>query len=123
MFRFLAIVVALLPLPASAQDATDLTMVMVEQEGCVYCARWDAEAAPAWPETEVGRAAPLRRVDIRALPDDLDFDGRPVFTPTFVLVRDGAELGRVEGYDPEFFWPMVEHLVETARRDPVGADG
>jgi thioredoxin-related protein len=98
-------------LPASAQD---LTLVMVEQEGCIYCARWDAEAAPAWPATEVGQAAPLRRVDLRDLPDDIAFDGPPVLTPTFVLVRDGSELSRLEGYDPQFFWPIVERMVADA---------
>ncbi|WP_343069932.1 hypothetical protein [Jannaschia sp. Os4] len=98
--------------PAAAQD---LTMVMVEQAGCIYCQRWDAEAAPGWPNTEVGRAAPLRRVDITALPDDVAFASTLVFTPTFVLVRDGAEIGRVEGYDPQFFWPMAERLVTDAR--------
>jgi thioredoxin-related protein len=106
---------ALMALPAAADE---LTMVMVEQEGCIYCARWDAEAAPAWPVTEVGRAAPLRRVDLRDLPDDLDFASPPVLTPTFVLMRDGAELSRLEGYDPQFFWPMVERMVADA--DPDG---
>jgi thioredoxin-related protein len=86
-------------LPASAQD---LTMVMVEQEGCIYCARWDAEAAP------------LRRVDLRDLPGGIAFDGPPVLTPTFVLVRDGSELSRLEGYDPQFFWPIVERMVADA---------
>lgn len=116
MIRMLALL-ALTVVPASAED---LTMVMVEQHGCVYCARWNAEAAPAWPNTEVGQAAPLRRVDRFDLPDDLDFVSRPIFTPTFVLVRDGVEISRVEGYDPEFFWPLVERMVESAR---AAADG
>jgi hypothetical protein len=114
VIRTLAILM-LSVLPAAAQD---LTMVMVEQEGCVYCARWDREAAPAWPATAVGQAAPLARVDLRDLPGDIAFDGRLVFTPTFVLVRDGAELSRLEGYDPQFFWPMVERMVAEARDAP-----
>ena len=44
---------------------------------------------------------------------------RPVFTPTFVLVEDGKELGRIEGYaGDEFFWFLLgrlldEHSLET----------
>ena len=125
MIRTLAFL-ALTSLPAAAQEPAPppepgLTMVMVEQHGCIYCQRWNAEAAPAWPNTEVGQAAPLRRVDRYGLPDDLTFASRPVFTPTFVLMRDGVELSRVEGYDPQFFWPMVERLVDEATA--AGADG
>lgn len=94
----------------------EMTLVMVEQDGCVWCARWDAEIAPAWPKTEVGQDAPLRRVDLHALPDDVAFDSRPRLTPTFVLVRDGAEIGRLEGYPgADFFWPVIESIVAGAK--------
>jgi hypothetical protein len=34
------------------------------------------------------------------------------FTPTFVLVQDGRELGRIEGYPGEdFFWGLLERLM------------
>lgn len=108
---------AFLVMTAGPAVAQDLTMVMVEQHGCLYCQRWNAEAGPAWPRTEVGQAARLRRVDRFDLPDDLSFAGRVVFTPTFVLMRDGVELSRVEGYDPEFFWPLVERMVAAAGTD------
>jgi hypothetical protein len=39
---------------------------------------------------------------------------RPIsFTPTFVLVEDGRELARIEGYPGEdFFWGLLGMLLE-----------
>lgn len=89
-------------------------LVMVEQAGCHWCERWDAEIAPIYPKTDEGARAPLRRVDLRDLPDDIAFTSKPVFTPTFVLVEDGQELGRMEGYNgDEFFWFLLARLIET----------
>ena len=38
---------------------------------------------------------------------------RPVrYSPTFVLVDQGREIGRIEGYPGEnFFWGLLENLV------------
>jgi len=95
--------------PARAAD-----LVMVEQAGCVYCARWDAEIAPIYPMTDEGKRAPLRRVNLRDLPDDIVFKTRPVFTPTFVLVEDGHELARLEGYGgDEFFWFQIRQILDA----------
>ncbi|MGI6854944.1 transcriptional regulator [Mesorhizobium sp. 1B3] len=88
-------------------------LVMLEQPGCVWCARFDAEIAPAWPKTEEGRRAPLRRVDItQGWPPDLAEIAKERFTPTFVLVHDGKEIGRIRGYvGNEFFWYRVGELI------------
>jgi hypothetical protein len=41
-----------------------------------------------------------------------------VFTPTFVLVEDGTEAGRIEGYPGEdFFWPLLAKLIAQAALD------
>lgn len=106
---FLTLAAAFAPLPALAAD-----LVMVEQAGCHWCARWNAEIAPIYPKTDAGQRAPLRRVDLRDLPGDVTFRSPPVFTPTFVLVEGGQELGRIEGYaGDEFFWFLIESLLET----------
>lgn len=97
-------------LSASAMQAEQL--VMVEQDGCHWCARWDEEIAHIYPKTPEGQRAPLRRVNLRALPDDIEFTSRPVFTPTFVLVEGGREVGRLEGYAGDtFFWFLLEKLL------------
>ena len=92
---------------------------MFEQPGCIYCAAWNAEVAPEYPLTEEGRAAPLRRLQLRdPVPEGIELDRPPVFTPTFVLVEDGVEVGRIEGYPAEdFFWPMLGQLIARANED------
>ena len=63
----------------------------------------------------------MRRYDLREGPPAGVAMDRPVrFTPTFVLVQDGVETGRIEGYPGEdFFWPM---LAELFRRAGIGID-
>lgn len=102
------------PIPAGEGRAGEgFELVMVEQRGCAYCIRWHADVGPEYPITPEGKFAPLRVVDLRALPDDLTLARRPVFTPTFILTRDGAEIGRLEGYMGEdFFWVLLDRLLQ-----------
>jgi len=113
----LTFLVLVFALPGAAR-AVDL--VMVERAGCHWCERWNAEIAHIYPKTREGKLAPLRRADIHDLPDDVTFKSPPIFTPTFVLVKDGVELGRIEGYASEdFFWFHVEQLL-AAHQDAFG---
>ncbi|MBW4709139.1 hypothetical protein KX928_15210 [Roseobacter sp. YSTF-M11] len=103
------LILSFTPWPLMAAD-----LVMVEQHGCHWCARWNEDIAHIYPKTDEGRRAPLRRVDLHDLPDDITFVSRPVFTPTFVLVEDGKELGRIEGYaGDEFFWFLLGKLLDA----------
>lgn len=88
-------------------------LVMVEQVGCHYCERWHAEIGPAYDNTAEGKFAPVRMVNIGSIPKDLDLTSRPVLTPTFILVQDGRELARIEGYPGDnWFWPMLSELLK-----------
>ena len=99
---------------ATAQSTLAADLVMVEQEGCHWCAKWNEEISHIYPNTDEGRRAPLRRVNLRALPDDIAFESKPVFTPTFVLVDDGKELARMEGYaGDEFFWFLLNKMLDA----------
>ena len=103
----------LLGLWGSAVAAAEL--IMVEQRGCVWCQRFDAEIAPAYPRTPEGKRAPLRRVDLRQpWPDGVTVREGARFTPTFILVDDGGlEVGRFVGYPgEEFFYPALETLLK-----------
>lgn len=93
-------------------------LLMFEQPGCIYCARWNEEVAPEYPLTDEGRAAPLHRLQLRdPLPDGITITSHPIFTPTFILVRDGVEKGRIEGYPGEdFFWPLLAGMIEEAKK-------
>ena len=87
-------------------------LVMVEQAGCEWCARWDQEIAPIYPKTNEGHFAPLRRVDLHDMPQELQLARRVNFTPTFLIVEEDHEIGRLEGYPGEdFFWPVIAQLL------------
>jgi thioredoxin-related protein len=100
-------------IPAHAEMA----LVMVEEQGCMWCARWSAEIAPIYPKTTEGKSAPLRRMDVKAPPpDDLTFKTAPHYTPTFILVDNGQEIARIEGYPGEdFFWGLLGVMLKQAQ--------
>ncbi len=109
-----------LALPAQA----DLSLVMYEEQGCIWCAQWNAEIAPIYPKTPEGQSAPLRRIDANdPLPANLTFKSKPHFTPTFILMDDGSELSRLEGYPGEdFFWGLLGVMLEQAGTTPLSKD-
>jgi hypothetical protein len=92
-------------------------LLMFDDPGCVWCRRWNAEIAPSYPKTPEGKQAPLRRVPIRDQARAGVALARPVnVTPTFVLVENGQEIGRIDGYaGRDFFYPR---LAELLRRIP-----
>jgi thioredoxin-related protein len=88
-------------------------LVMFETPGCTWCAAWDAEIGRVYPLTDEGKAAPLRRVDLQeSRPDDLAAVRGVVHTPTFVLMDEGREIGRIRGYPGEdFYWGLLGDLI------------
>ena len=101
--------------PAAADDALppSLHLLMIEEEGCGYCARWHREVGPGYPKSDEGRQAPLLTVDRRSAAAG-QFE-RIVYTPTFLLVRDGRELGRIVGYaGSDFFWWQLADLLRKS---------
>nr|WP_246476084.1 transcriptional regulator [Roseibium litorale] len=92
---------------------------MLEQPGCVWCKRWNEEIGVAYPKTEEGQRAPLRRVDISEhWPDDLAVIRMERLTPTFILVENGAEVARLRGYPgADFFWPMLDEMLAKLPQD------
>lgn len=124
----LACVGAILPLPVSASDTQQIAsdrvdwqsapvrLMMVEKHGCLYCEAWRQEIGPAYPASSEGEAAPLMVVDIDGpWPDGLVLDRRPTITPTFVLLREGEELSRLEGYPGDtFFFPLIAQMLGKA---------
>lgn len=115
LLRTIAILFAVVLVSRGASCAE---LVMVEQQGCEWCEVWNRDIGPGYHQTSEGKIAPLRRVDIHdELPDDLAFIRGLVYTPTFVLVHDGREVGRILGYPGEdFFWGLLEQLVAKLPR-------
>ena len=111
MRRFAAALIFLAATAAPPVQAAEL--IMMEQAGCAWCIRWHKEIGTVYPKTDEARIAPLRTVDIhKPLPEDLSFLTVERFTPTFVLVDDGTEIGRMRGYaGDEFFWYLLDELI------------
>lgn len=117
MYRILTILFSALValLVGLAPANADVRLMMAEEPGCIWCARWDAQIAPIYPKTGEGEAAPLRRVNIlEPIPADITLNRPITFTPTFVLLVDGAETQRIEGYPGEdFFWGLLALMLAT----------
>jgi hypothetical protein len=98
--------------PANAE----MTLIMAEEQGCFWCELWNEEIGKIYPLTNEGVAAPLRRIDVHdPIPLDLTLKSSPHFTPTFILVDNGVEVSRIEGYPGEgFFWGLLGLMLQEA---------
>lgn len=83
---------------------------------CPVCERWDTEIGGLYDKTEEAQRLPLRHQDIhQEKPDDLAFIKGVIYTPTFVMVEDGREVGRLVGYVTDyFFWEQLSGLIQKA---------
>ncbi|MBV9558522.1 MAG: hypothetical protein JO254_15760 [Pseudolabrys sp.] len=108
------IVFALGALWALAGNIHAAELVMFEQAGCEWCARFDREVAPVYPKTAEGQRAPLRRVDIdKPVPADISFIQVERLTPLFVMIDKGKEIGRIRGYPgDDNFWGLLGVLIK-----------
>jgi hypothetical protein len=88
-------------------------LVMFRVPGCSWCQAWDREVGSAYPKSPEAEIAPLREVRLdRDRDGGLKLDSRVRYTPTFVLARDGVEVGRIVGYPGEaFFWGQLDRLI------------
>lgn len=109
--RIFAFLVFLLPVSAAAGD---VQLLMFEEKGCYWCGKWNLEISDIYPKTQEGRTAPLRRLNVhQEIPPEYSLDTLPFYTPTFVVIKDGTEIGRIEGYPGEdFFWGLLGRILE-----------
>ncbi len=114
-FIFLNVLVISATLGHAAPGAAgELRLLMFDEAGCIYCQQWEAEIGPIYPVTDEAKLAPLTTIDIDAeLPEGVALSRPAAFTPTFVLLEDGQEVGRIEGYPGEdFFWFLLGELID-----------
>lgn len=111
--KLLGALLALVISFAAFEQANAAELVMFEEAGCTWCERWNNEIGIAYAKTDEGRRAPLRRVDLESpRPDDLAGIHAVTFSPTFVVMDEGRELGRIIGYPgQDFFWPMLQEIL------------
>lgn len=105
--------VPLLFLIGTASPGFSAELLLFERSGCVWCARWDREIGPIYPKTEEAKRAPLRRISLdKPLPEGLRLETTVFYTPSFVLMEAGREIGRITGYAGEdAFWGLLTTLI------------
>lgn len=125
IFLILALAIALFPAGVHAQGAAPLAppidiatapavLVMIGDPGCPYCARFEREVAPGYRASEDGQLAPLVRRDRHDA--DIAFIPRVVYSPTFIMLMRGREIGRIVGYGgADIFWMQVAGLMYDVR--------
>lgn len=89
-------------------------LVMFQSKGCIWCEAWDAEIGVIYNKTSEGKIVPLRRVDMDGdRPADLVKLEGLIYTPTFVVMNEGQEVGRIVGYPGEdFFWQFLNIIIK-----------
>lgn len=105
----LALSLSFLALPAQAAE-----LIMYDRDGCYYCLEWKNKVGKYYNQTREGMAVPLTRVDLgERIPSRLAKVRKPVMTPTFVMIHEGREIGRINGYPGEKkFWAMMSYLIK-----------
>jgi thioredoxin-related protein len=120
MILFMTALCLLLLTGARIGDAAEL--VIFESDSCEWCELWHEEIGVVYAKTAEARIAPLRRVSIEdPVPGDLEHVRGIHYTPTFVLMEDGEEVGRILGYPGEdFFWGLLGMELEKLKSEMPG---
>lgn len=96
-----------------AVAAPPVRLIMVDDPNCYYCRKWNAEIGRGYAKTAEGRFAPLRRV--RRGAKQLNGLAPVIFTPTFIVVHQGRELGRIAGYPGrDYFYEELRGVLAAA---------
>ena len=95
-------------------------LVMFETEGCIWCKKWHEDVGSVYSRTDEGKIAPLRQIQmIEDFQGQLKLKAPVTVSPTFVLVAENNEVGRIIGYPgDEFFWFLLSELLEKYRSLP-----
>lgn len=101
------------PDDGAAKAAPGVRLIMVDDPACHYCRKWTAEIGRGYGKSAEGRFAPLKRV--RRGAREIAGFAPVIFTPTFIVVRQGQELGRISGYPGrDYFYPELRGVLATA---------
>lgn len=103
----LALAANLMPVSARAAE-----LVMFDSAGCIYCQRWERDVGRLYDKTAEAKILPLRRIDIsRQSASGVSLSEPVHYTPTFVVVDQGREVGRIEGFSSDDqFWGLLDGI-------------
>lgn len=105
LFIFCVGIAAALPASKAARDlqtaaypGSNLQLVVLEVDGCVYCDVFRRQMLAAYKASKQGKKAPIRFVDINdpAL-GDIGLTQPVGMVPTFIMLENNQEIGRIPG--------------------------
>jgi len=101
------------PSSFSAEQNTPFELIFVTSEHCPFCKSWERDIGQIYKKTPYAKKANLRRLELGDASSSLPANSASVFgTPTFVIVKNNLEIGRIEGYQSRdlFFWALSEYI-------------
>jgi len=99
-----------------ALPADSFELVVIEADGCIFCEIFRSDVLPAYEASEQGKQMPVQFVDINDMDTThLEFKGAVDIVPTFIVVKDRREVGRISGYvGSENFFHSINYLLASA---------
>jgi hypothetical protein len=115
--RYASLIIVTLIFMLALPAVAEVRLMMVEEEGCPWCERWNRDVGGVYDITEEGKFAPLWRHHISdPVPEGITFAIALHYTPTFILLIDGTEVNRIEGYPGEaFFWGLLDMMLTSLK--------
>lgn len=100
--------------PGSVHAEQANKLLMVHSDNCPWCEAFDEEVGPSYDKTPEGQRYPLERIDFyEEFPEQYRIKFPASFTPTFIILHENAEIGRIEGYPGSdlFWWRLSEFIL------------
>jgi thioredoxin-related protein len=100
-----------------AVPKSGLELLVFEVEHCRYCDVLKRDVLPRYRAAPLGSQAPMRFIDLNRIDTrTLSLREEVRMVPTTVLMKDGREVERIDGYTgPDLFLTLVARMIERAR--------
>ena len=104
LFKVFALALTFAVSPQTA--AAESRLIMVTSDHCPSCQAWELDVGRVYDKSPYSTILPLTRVEIGSkMPGSVTFQKPVVGTPSFLIIHNGQEIGRQNGYfDAEMFW-------------------
>lgn len=104
--------------PGQAQPtAVTQELIVLEAPNCIYCAIFRRDVLPNYQKSKRAAELPIRFLDLNdPAADQLKLSSSVTIVPTVVLMRDGSEAGRIDGYwGPEAFFQSISRMMAAGQ--------
>lgn len=103
--------------PGAAKPSAALQeLIVLEVPNCTYCDVFRSVVLPRYQKSKRAGDLPIRFLDLNdPAADQLKLSSAVTIVPTVVMMREGAEIGRINGYmGPEAFFQSVSRTFGSA---------